>query len=544
MTLVRVLPILWVATTRVLPFLLVAACGAAVRGDLPGAGELPPPTGHPPDAVASPSAPEVGSGSLALEIDRLLSDPSFSQAFWSIKIQELSGGKTVYERNPDRLVMPASNVKLITTATALRVLGPGYRPITRLYAAGEVADGVLNGDLVLVGGGDPSLGGRRNAEYPLVSRGDPWRAMRWLAGAVVEAGINRITGRIIGVDDFFAEEPFSPGWSWDSLSQGYSAAVSALTWNEGVVDLVVTGAEQPGSPPAIRLNPDVGALHLDARVSTVGALSRASVRVTRELGSDTLVVRGTVPAGGREFVREVSVPDPTRFALLGLRQALTEAGIAVEGSIRDQDDMPPGERSVTFETGREMMVRDGLTLVGELDGPPISWLVMLTNKISQNTYAETLLRLVAAEREGVGSVARGRAIAEQQLLSMGVPASQYVLRDGSGLSRYNYLTAEVLSRLLRAMVRHPTATEWYESLPIMGVDGTLRRRSVGSPVAGRVRAKTGYIANSRALSGYVVAASGDTLTISMIANNFTDPTRAVEYLQDLICELLVTGGGG
>jgi D-alanyl-D-alanine carboxypeptidase/D-alanyl-D-alanine-endopeptidase (penicillin-binding protein 4) len=494
--------------------------------------------------VAPTATPEVGSVTLALEIDRLLSDPSFSQAFWSIKVQELTGGKTLYERNPDRLVMPASNVKLITTATALRVLGPDYRPVTRLYAAGEVADGVLNGDLVLVGGGDPSLGGRWEAEDPLRSREDPWRAMRSLAAMVVEAGIDRITGRIIGVDDFFAEEPFSPGWSWDGLSQGYSAAVSALTWNEGVVELAVTGAAQPGSQASVRLKPDVGALLLDARVSTVGALSRASVRVTRELGSDTLVVRGTVPAGGRDSIRDVSVPDPARFALLGLRQALTEAGIAVEGSILDQDDLPPVERSVTFEAGHGMMVQEGLTPVGELEGPPMSWLVMLTNKISQNTYAETLLRLVAAEREGVGSVARGRAIAEQQLLSMGIPASQYVLRDGSGLSRYNYLTAEVLSRLLRAMVRHRTATEWYESLPIMGVDGTLRGRGVGSPVAGRVRAKTGYIANSRALSGYVVAASGDTLTVSMIANNFTDPTRAVEYLQDLICELLATGGGG
>jgi D-alanyl-D-alanine carboxypeptidase/D-alanyl-D-alanine-endopeptidase (penicillin-binding protein 4) len=368
--------------------------------------------------------------------------------------------------------------------------------------------------------------------------------MRWLAGRVAEAGITRINGRIIGVDDFFAEEPFSPGWAWDGLSQGYSAAVSALTWNEGVAELSVVAGELPGSPAEVRLNPDVGALHLDARVSTVGELSRASVRVSRGLGSDTLVVRGSVPAGGRRVVRDVSVPDPTRFALLGFRKALIDTGIVIAGSTVDQDDLPRGERPVMFEAGRTMMMREGLTLLGERRGPPMSWLVMLTNKISQNTYAETLLRLAAAEREGVGSVAGGRAIAGQQLLSMGIPASQYVLRDGSGLSRYNYLTAEVLSRLLRAMVRHPTAAEWWGSLPIMGVDGSLRGRGVGSPVAGRVRAKTGYIANSRALSGYVVSASGDTLTISMIANNFTDPTRAAEYLQDLICELLVGGGGG
>jgi D-alanyl-D-alanine carboxypeptidase/D-alanyl-D-alanine-endopeptidase (penicillin-binding protein 4) len=169
-------------------------------------------------------------------------------------------------------------------------------------------------------------------------------------------------------------------------------------------------------------------------------------------------------------------------------------------------------------------------------------LLRVTLKESQNLYAETLLRLAGIdEGAGIGSVASGRRRTEAVLLEMGIPSDRYVQRDGSGLSRYNYLSAETLTRLLRSMARGPEADIWFECLPLMGVDGTLSGRGQGSPAAGRVRAKTGSIANCRALSGYVETVEGDTLTFVLIANNFTAPNRAIEYLQDLICERLVTG---
>jgi D-alanyl-D-alanine carboxypeptidase/D-alanyl-D-alanine-endopeptidase (penicillin-binding protein 4) len=476
---------------------------------------------------------------MAPEIDLLLSDPSFPQAFWGIKIQELRTGRTLYERNADGLVMPASNMKLVSTATVLQSLDLDFRPKTWLYAAGEIVGDVLEGDLVLVGGGDPSLGGRFAEADPLQESGDPWVAMRDLARGVVEKGIVRITGDIIAVDDFFAEEPLGYGWAWDGLSSGYSAPIGALTWNENVVRIFAEPGAEPGDPATVHVEPDVGALVVEADVRTVGPLSRSRVRAGRDPWSDVLVISGSVAAGGRRWRGQVSAPDPTRFAALGFRVALEEAGIVVGGEVIDQDDLPEAQKPVRIEPDYGLVPAEGVELLMEYEGPRLAELVWLTNKISQNLYAETLLRLPPAVEGGVGSVSAGVSNAESVLLRMGIPASHYVMRDASGLSRYNYLTAEVITRLLRSMARGRQAGAWFASLPVMGVDGTISSRGRGSAIEGRIFAKTGSISNSRALSGYAVRAAGDTLTFSIIANNFTDPTRAVEYLQDLICELLV-----
>jgi D-alanyl-D-alanine carboxypeptidase/D-alanyl-D-alanine-endopeptidase (penicillin-binding protein 4) len=216
--------------------------------------------------------------------------------------------------------------------------------------------------------------------------------------------------------------------------------------------------------------------------------------------------------------------------------------VEVTGEVVDQDELPVRDRPVPFEQGYGARPASGVELIHELAGPTMAELVWLTNKVSQNLYAETLLRLPAAVSDGIGSTAAGIRNAESVLLRFGAPPSHYVMRDGSGLSRYNYLTAEVITRVLRGMVRGRSGGVWLASLPVMGVDGTLAGRGRGSPAEGRVRAKTGSISNCRALSGYLFAASGDTLTFSMIANDFTDPNRSVEYLQDLICERLVVGG--
>jgi len=360
--------------------------------------------------------------------------------------------------------------------------------------------------------------------------------MRALADSVEQVGIRRVSGRIIAVDDLFEEEPLGYGWAWDNLAYGYAAPVSALTWNEAVISVVVEPGSGAGEDASVHLFPDVGAVQLDARVSTGGPMERSSVRISRDPGSEVLRVRGRVPEGSRPDTSEAAVPDPTRYAALGLEGALAEAGIEVAGGIVDQDDLP--QPLVRFQRGRPMEVASGARRLGTVEGPEMTRLVWLTNKVSQNLYAETLLRLIPALRTGKGSTSSGRGEVESALLGLGIPGGRYVQRDGSGLSRYNYVSPEALTRLLRGMARSRRSEVWHESLPRMGVDGTLRGRGRRSPAEGNVWAKTGYISNSRALSGYVRTAAGDTLTVVLLANNFTEPVRAAEYLQDLICERL------
>jgi D-alanyl-D-alanine carboxypeptidase/D-alanyl-D-alanine-endopeptidase (penicillin-binding protein 4) len=506
----------------VLCLLLAAGCGVRLGGSRP-----------PPAPAADP---------LVAELDAILDDPALAPAFWAVKIQSLGTGRVLYERNPDRLVMPASNMKLVTGAVALRTLGGDWRPVTRLYATGTLVDGVLEGDLVLVGGGDPSLGGRFAEGDPLRSRGDPWVVMRMLADSVAAAGIRRVTGRLIGVDDLLEEEPIGAGWSWDYLVDAYAAPIGALTWNENTLTVIAEPGASPGEPAIVRLEPEVAALRVEAAVTTLAPLERGRLVADRDPGSDLLRVRGSVPVGGRARRTDTAVSDPTLFTLLGLSSALASGGIEVAGGLVDQDDLDPAERPVRLEPGWPLEVPEGAMSLARLEGPPLAALLRVTLKESQNLYAETLLRLAGIdEGAGIGSVASGRRRTEAVLLDMGIPSDRYVQRDGSGLSRYDYLSAETLTRLLRSMARGPDADTWRECLPVMGVDGTLSGRGGGSPAAGRVRAKTGSIANCRALSGYVETMEGDTLTFVLIANNFTAPNRAIEYLQDLICERLVTG---
>jgi D-alanyl-D-alanine carboxypeptidase/D-alanyl-D-alanine-endopeptidase (penicillin-binding protein 4) len=502
--------------------LLTAGCGLRLGGS-----RLPaPPAGDP----------------LVAELDAILDDPALAPAFWAVKIQSLGTGRVLYEREPDRLIMPASNMKLVTGAVALRTLGADWRPLTRLYAAGVVADGVLEGNLILVGGGDPSLGGRFAEGDPLGGQGDPWVALRMLADSVAAAGIRRVTGRLIGVDDLFEEEPIGAGWSWDYLGDAYAAPIGALTWNENSLTVVAEPGAEPGQPALVRMEPDVAALRIEAEVTTLAPLERGRLSTDRDPGSDLLRVRGGVPAGGRPQRTTVAVADPTLFTLLGLESALRAGGIEVAAGVVDQDDLDPSERPVTLQPGWPLALPEGAVSLARLEGPTLAELLRVTLKESQNLYAETLLRLAGLEEgAGIGSVAAGRRRTEAVLLEAGIPSDRYVQRDGSGLSRYNYLSAETLTRLLRTMARGADAGVWLDSLPVLGVDGTLSERGRGSPAAGRVRAKTGSIANCRALSGYAMTVAGDTLTFVLIANNFTAPNRAIEYLQDLVCERLVTG---
>jgi D-alanyl-D-alanine carboxypeptidase/D-alanyl-D-alanine-endopeptidase (penicillin-binding protein 4) len=462
---------------------------------------------------------------VAREIDALLGAPSLRQAIWSAQVRSLDSGEVLYSLNPHTLVVPASNTKIVTMAIAAERLGWDYRFETRLETAAPIAGGALQGDLVVVGRGDPSINRRL---------GDPDAVFTTFADALKQAGITRIDGRIVGDDNAFDDERFGAGWEWDDLAFGYAAPVGALQFNENLVELAVTPGAAVGAPAAVAIRQDNSGLQVVSRATTAPAETRADIGVFRFPGSDELEVRGTVPLGGAEVVRDAAVDNPTLFFVRTLRAALEARGIAVSGEAVDIDDLPGGGAGAVAAgaglSAPKVLLRH--------HSPPLSEIGKRLMKVSQNLYAETLLRALSLS-PGPASVAASQKVEEDVLASWGVAPGTYGLADGSGLSRHNLVSADTIVKVLRAMATDPADAQAFEAtLPIAGKDGTIASRMKATRAENNVKAKTGTLMHVRALSGYLTTADGERLVFSIIANHFTVPTKTVDTAVDAALERL------
>jgi serine-type D-Ala-D-Ala carboxypeptidase/endopeptidase (penicillin-binding protein 4) len=474
----------------VLTLLLAAGC-ATTRA-------LPPPAPAP-------------AASLASDLDAIFTTPPFDTAVWSVRIERLSSGEVLYDRTPRTLVMPASNMKIVTMAAAAETLGWDYRFETRLVAEGEIRDGTLHGDLRVIGGGDPSI---NPVDFESSALFLDW------ADALRAAGITRVTGRIIGDDNAFDDEMLGAGWSWDYLEAGYAAPVSALQYSEGVAVLRIRPAAREGEPATVIVSPPGHGLDVRAEVRTEAPTVNASVSIDRPLGSRTVRVAGRVPAGGRQIIRTVSSHNPTLYFVEGLRRALNAAGIRVDGPAVDIDD---ASGYTPAAQPRAIAIHKSGTLA-ELGA--------YFMKVSQNMYGETFLKTMGrASGKGPGSLATGRAVVRSLLEKWGIPPGTYAISDGSGLSRYNEISAWLITKILRRMYEDDRHRGWFmATLPVAGHDGTLRSRMAGTVLERSVQAKTGTIANARALSGFLTAPSGERVIFSIVANNFLRPSSEVDAL--------------
>jgi D-alanyl-D-alanine carboxypeptidase/D-alanyl-D-alanine-endopeptidase (penicillin-binding protein 4) len=423
----------------------------------------------------------------------------FERSFWSVLIRPVDSDQAVYTLNSGKLVMPGSNMKILTLASAAELLGWDYRFETRVITTAPLASGVLAGDLIVVGAGDPSIS----------ERSDEPGALGALARQLVDAGLRIVDGRVIGDDDLFDDRRFGDGWSLDNLPYGYSAPVGALEYNEGSVDLVIRAGASPGEPVAIQVRPEGSRLELDNKLVTVPETANGALTLQRLPGSSHVVVEGQIPAKTPPFARTASVDNPTDFFVRAFRSALIAAGIQVSGEAVDIDDLSPKPNEA------------GARVLAMRQSPSLQQLAISMMRVSQNQYAEMLLKRI------------GKTAARDALRGLGVPDDSYVMADGSGLSRYNYVTADALVRILQQMYRRPAhAAAFPETLPVAGRDGTLARRLAGTPAAGKVRAKSGTIDNARALSGYVETADGQTLVFSIIANNFSSSPADIDAAID------------
>ena len=487
----------------------------------------------------APCAPSCTAAErLALELDLLFGAPAVQQAIWSIRVQSLETGELLYALNPDTLVMPASNMKIVTLATAAERLGWDYRFETRLETGAPATAGVLHGDLVVVGGGDPSINGQG---------GPPDEVFAGWAAALRQAGISRIDGHIVGDDDAFDDERYGDEWSWDDFAYGYQAPVGALQVDEGLVDVVIAPGREIGAPAAAALRTDNSGLDVVSRATTGAAGTRADVDIFRFPGSRVLEVRGTIPLGGPEVVREAAVDNPTLFFVRTLRAALIARGIAVAGDAIDGDDLPAAASAdLPATAGRS----DGPAVVPPPARPaarrvlarhlsaPLSEVARRLMKVSQNLYAETFMRALSLT-PGPASAAASQQVQAEILESWGIAPGHYALADGSGLSRHNLVTASTIVRILQAMARTPRHAEAFEAtLPIAGADGTIASRMKATRAENNVKAKTGTLRRVRALSGYVTTIDGERVVFAILANHFTAPTRAIDTAVDAALERL------
>ncbi len=457
---------------------------------------------------------------LQAEIDTLLTDPAFANAHWGVMVQSVETGEILYRHNQRKLFMPASNMKVVTGSVALARLGADHRFRTRVAACGSIdsVSGTLNGDLLVVGGGDPSISKRFSEDE------DPLDTFRDCADSLEALGITRISGNVIGDDDLFDDVHIGPGWAWDYLGAAYAAEIGALLFNEGALGIRFTAGAEVGDTAGQTAVPNTAYVMLHGDVVTTGDSTGVSVYAWRRPFANDVDVGGTIWIGHQSRTRYVAPFDPTMYFMTVLHETLVGEGVAVAGTPGDRDTV-----STSCDSPRTLFVHQS---------PELGQILQPLMKQSQNQIGEMLLRYLGAVETDTGSIVTGRRAVAATLTSWGIPGDSYVYYDGSGLSRYNYLAPEAIVRILRTMARRSDFNVFYDALPIAGVDGTLENRMRGSRAEDNARAKTGFISNARALSGYVTTRDDELLAFSIIANNFDTPVRPVEWVQDLIVERL------
>jgi D-alanyl-D-alanine carboxypeptidase/D-alanyl-D-alanine-endopeptidase (penicillin-binding protein 4) len=473
-----------------------------------------------PAATATARTPAVRQ--LQTDLSTIFNAPIMTRGVWGVDIRVAESGEPLFRHNADKLMMPASNMKILTLAAAAQAFGWDHRFSTTLETTAAIDNGVLRGDLFIRGTGDPTISTRANRSKQVF---DEW------AAALRSAGIAEIEGRIIGDDNAFDDEGLGPGWSWDYLEAGYASPTGALQYNENVADLTIAPGAAVGDPVVFRLEAGSG-LTVTNRATTAPAAQgseRGSINLRRRVDKPELELSGTLPLGAESITRTVAVINPTQFFAQGVRDALSARGIQVRGAAVDLDEVA-GE-----------VLRDGLDrrVLVKSDSPSLREIATVLMKVSQNQYGETLLKALGARKGTIGSTDSGRAAAIETFASWNIPPDAYVMSDGSGLSRYNYVAPSTITSVLRRMYGDPQHRDAFlGTLPIAGRDGTIATRLRRSRAEGNALAKTGSIANVRSLSGFVRTRDGEMLVFAIIANDFVIPAATVNWAADLAVETL------
>jgi serine-type D-Ala-D-Ala carboxypeptidase/endopeptidase (penicillin-binding protein 4) len=458
-----------------------------------------------------PNASAKVGDPLRADLDRVLADPRLQGANVGLEVREADTGVVLYSRNAAVRAQPASTTKLMTAAAALEVLGPDFRFDTTVLAEGRQFGGQLAGNLYLRGTGDTTI---RAADYAA------------LADKVAASGVRVVRGDLVADDTWFDTVPFGAGWAWNDEGYCYNAEISALTvtpkveYGAGAV-IVRVSPGRAGGPAVVELTPPNDQLKVDNRATTG---TSTDVSIQREHHENLVHVTGTVAEPTQEWI---SVREPTMLVASLFRKALADRGVTVLGHTK---------RAGTPDGARELARHSSISL---------RELLVPFMKLSNNMHAEALVKAMGRKAVGQGTWAAGLQTLSDALGRLGVATDRIRLEDGSGSSRMNQLSPESLATLLIAVRAKPWFGEWYAALPIAGkadlmVGGTLRNRMRGTAAEGNVRARTGTLGSTSAISGYVTSATGKPLVFALVENNVLS---GVKDLEDAVAIRLANHGG-
>ena len=475
-----------------------------------------------PLSVRPPPPPPPGENVLALrqDLSALLNTPSLRDAAWSVLVVSLEGGDTLFAQDENRFLAPASNMKLATTAAALHFLGPSFTYRTFIFADGPIDNGVLKGDLILYGTGDPGISDRFYQS--------PTEVFEAFASQIAEAGISRIEGAVVGDATYFSGPGLGPEWNPRDLNEWFAASVSSLSFNENIVTLQILPSARLGFPPRIETIPPGFPLDLNNRAETVARRPRPNLWLDRVEPTATIRVDGEIRHGGPDIWRRLTVPDPAVFAARALREVLISSGIDV--GRRERAVHRVAESRIT---GREswasgLIDADEPRLLASHTSPELLEYLTVVNHRSHNFFAETIIKTIGKIANGEGSFAGGaRAVQSFATGEARVEADQITAVDGSGLSKSNRTSAAALVGLLQYVA---TSDHWDAFVSTLPEAGRSLRRMYGTRAVRNLRAKTGTIDRVSALTGIVTTRDGETLLFSILSNELrsTGPAKRVE----------------
>jgi serine-type D-Ala-D-Ala carboxypeptidase/endopeptidase (penicillin-binding protein 4) len=471
---------------------------------------------------------EAATRRFAERADALLATTPVNKGDWALLIEDAETGQTLYELNADKYFIPASNMKLFTTALALAKLGPDFRFHTTLETHGALSsDGKLSGDVFLVGRGDPNLSNRK-FPYELKEEfdGQPEKVLGELADALVAKGVKEISGDIVADDSYFPREPYPSGWEIDDMVWEYGAAISAIVVDDNTVTVMLTPGEEAGDPVQVSVAPATQDFVVQNSVVTSAAEVKSDLTLTREPNSRTVAIRGTLPAHSTPRKLILAMHEPAEHAASLLARLLAERGVKIGGGFRAVHVPEPGA------AGARVVLADHASV-------PLSDSVKLINKISQNLHTEMLLR-AAARQSGIWNSSDDlMKFPVDFYAAAGIAPDDIVQRDGSGLSRHDLVTARAIVQLLKYAEDQPWFTPFYASLPVAGMDGTLEPLMKNTAAAARIHAKTGSLEHVRTRSGYAETLGGRRLIFSFLSNNQGGKNHEALDTLDALCVAMV-----